>query len=352
MIMLKYDRKGGANVNDDHYNAIIRNYTGACMRNPNQNRKTNVDKYQNPKSKLQHPSETTNVPHSQQHINLTFDQPKTNTKNKYKAKVTIIPMQKWGVSCDDLVDPDDMIPDNNYAGQDDPDKDVEILLDMYEGCKEDNEETYYDENGDIILKRRDTLTNQKHSKIPIQGTEIKKEVPSDLSTDNRPLPFIPSLEDSDVEIIPELLLSYDDDPKDIPDEFKHEARPKNRKYARTHLDKHKFLSMEIEDVHQISWTVDGDHHYHIKCEPDDWHERQRDGHWWIMNSSTRKGFNVTRKTGRCQGSFLCENIHCLKLLNEGICNTNEFGQQLGGFVCKCCGYYASKIYCGCVKNTE
>ena len=50
----------------------------------------------------------------------------------------------------------------------------------------------------------------------------------------------------------------------------------------------------------------------------------RDGRWFEMHTSSRKGLDGHRKMGVCIGSLPCENNTCPKLLTEGVCNTNEF----------------------------
>ena len=71
-----------------------------------------------------------------------------------------------------------------------------------------------------------------------------------------------------------------------------------------------------------------------------------------MNTSGRKGFKGKRKTGVCNGSMMCENTSCTKLLTTGVCNTNEFTFDSGAYVCKCCGYYGVVENCGCKKIIE
>ena len=147
-------------------------------------------------------------------------------------------------------------------------------------------------------------------------------------------------ENSDVEIFPDPLES-DETLPEIPEEFQHEARPKRTKYKKkSRLDIAKFLHIPTEHVNKIPWDVDGDHIYQIKCEPNQWIDKSRDGRWLVMNTSRRKGLIGTLKTGVCHGLYLCENTRCSKLLTEGVCNTNEFGQESSHYTCKSCGYFA------------
>ena len=71
-----------------------------------------------------------------------------------------------------------------------------------------------------------------------------------------------------------------------------------------------------------------------------------------MHTSSRKGLDGHRKMGVCTGSLMCENNTCLKLLTEGVCNTNEFSRDSGAHVCKSCGYFAARAHCGVKKLIE
>ena len=46
-------------------------------------------------------------------------------------------------------------------------------------------------------------------------------------------------------------------------------------------------------------------------------------------------------------------LNAPKVMTEGVQNLIDFKQEKGGgYTCKCCGYYAHKKYCGCLKVTE
>ena len=108
--------------------------------------------------------------------------------------------------------------------------------------------------------------------------------------------------------------------------------------------------IETEVVNAVPWNVDATHKYEIKCKANEWVDRSRDGRWYKMNLSGRKGFKGTRKTDICKGSIMCENTACTKLLTMGVWNTNEFTYENCGYVCKCCRYFAAVENCGCKKS--
>ena len=97
---------------------------------------------------------------------------------------------------------------------------------------------------------------------------------------------------------------------------------------------------------------DRDQKYQIECEEDEFIDKAKDGRWFDMHTSSRKGLIGKRKAGTCQGSLMCENNTCPKLLSEGIPNTNEFTKDSGVDVCKCCGYFVYRQYCSVLKVIE
>ena len=114
----------------------------------------------------------------------------------------------------------------------------------------------------------------------------------------------------------------------------------------------KFAQMDSVLVDEIPWDVNRDQKYRIECDKEDYIDKAKDCHWFEMHTSSRKGLVGKRKVGTCQGSLMCENTNCPKLLSEGIPNTNEFTKDSSVDVCKCCGYYVYHAYCGALKVIE
>ena len=72
-----------------------------------------------------------------------------------------------------------------------------------------------------------------------------------------------------------------------------------------------------------------------------------------MSESGRVDLNVQRKTGTCQGSFICNNKNCTKVTTESVIDTIDFKQERGsGYSCNSCGYYAIYQPCGCKRAVE
>ena len=201
---------------------------------------------------------------------------------------------------------------------------------------------FYDEFGDII-----TDETQTDNILKLTSTSQKQK-----KADMHQPRFRQSVEPSDVESVHEIL-SSDNEPQSIPEEFQRPKRSKRRKYQKTRIQMWKFKDMNPQRVDNIPWDVDGANIYRIICRPDEWVDKSHDGRWFQMNTSARKGLDGVRKTGTCQGSLLCENPKCSKLLTEGVCNLNEFSKDsYGQWCCKCCGYYVVRAHCGCKKISE
>ena len=154
----------------------------------------------------------------------------------------------------------------------------------------------------------------------------------------------------------ESTLDDDDDDEysfpNFPEEYNQKERPRKKKYRKRSLDYTKFVNVPMEYVDKIPWDISGIHIYKIKCSEDQWVDHAKDGRWWVINASSRKGLNGFRRTGYCKGSLLCENVNCSKLLSEGVVNTNEFLHEKGLYTCKSCRCFAVEKACGCLRTLE
>ena len=232
-----------------------------------------------------------------------------------------------------------------------------ILRNMVSGCADDREGNFYDEYGSGLS---DKATNSVSTAHQIESSESIMTFAEFVGTDEQDaMPFYPNQGDSDTEDIEkptqDIIINTDRAGiTEIPEKFNYKARVRKPHHSK-HLQNYVRCSqMPLKMVDTVPWDVDGDHHFKIQCDIDSWVEQQRDGHWYKMNLSKRKGFNGTRKVSYCQGSWICHNVDCLKLQSEGICNINpkEFLYDNGAYVCNPCGYYAVQIYCGAHKVTE
>ena len=111
-----------------------------------------------------------------------------------------------------------------------------------------------------------------------------------------------------------------------------------------------------EVVDKISHNMDGVHHYMIDCREDenllDWQKRYRDGRYFHLNSSWRKGFRGIRRIDHCKGNHICLNNECSYYLEKHQRNQHQFRSNGGSKFCFSCDCLASKIKCGAIKLIE
>ena len=299
-IFLKYNRHGGNVHGADHYGAIV-DKLDACA----------------------------NISHNENKSKSTKSQ--TNTNNDTLPSQSSVDEQS-NISIDPVIDRDTDQTINTF----DDSNDLDVYFDEY-GVRIDctqNEIVYGDQNEDIIIPDPQQIILPTNPEVQSQPVSEDTSDDDDLLYDNQHVPG-------------------DGTEKDIPEEFRKEKRHRKRKYQKTsRMNPNEFDGVETEMVDSVPWNVDGTHWYEIQCEANEWLDCCKDGRWFRMNTSGRKGFKGKRKTGVCNGSMMCENTSCTKLLTTGVCNTNEFTFDSGAYVCKCCGYYGVIENCGCKKIIE
>ena len=107
-----------------------------------------------------------------------------------------------------------------------------------------------------------------------------------------------------------------------------------------------------EVVDKIPHNIDGLHHYMIDCREDenslDWQKRYRNGTYFHLNSSRRKGFRGIRRIGHCKGNHICLNDECSYYLEKHQRSQHQFKINGGSKFCFSCDCLASKIKCGAI----
>ena len=77
---------------------------------------------------------------------------------------------------------------------------------------------------------------------------------------------------------------------------------------RTSFDMNPFKGMIPDIVDQIPYDINGTKYYIIDVlEDQQLFVKYRDGRYFEMNTSTRKGFMGVRRLGKCRGNFICRN---------------------------------------------
>ena len=115
---------------------------------------------------------------------------------------------------------------------------------------------------------------------------------------------------------------------------------------------HLFIGMEPVEVERIPPEINNLCCFKIKCPEKEYAERSSDRRWFQMNTSSRVGLLGKKKTGKCQGSFYCDNEKCSYLSTEGKQNEKHFNYLFQRKTCRACGVFASKRECPAGKMVE
>ena len=114
-----------------------------------------------------------------------------------------------------------------------------------------------------------------------------------------------------------------------------------------------FISMLPEVVNKIPWDANGLKYYLVKVgEGEYFCDKYKDGRYFVMNTTRRKGFHGVRRKGKCQGNYQCTNDGCAFYLEEKKQNKYHFNtirQEKFCFTCKTLG---ARIQCGAEKMIE
>ena len=83
----------------------------------------------------------------------------------------------------------------------------------------------------------------------------------------------------------------DDDFPKYPEAVLPELRNKKNKYRRRSIDLKRFVGIQLKLLEKVPWDIDGTQIITINCTENQWVDRSKDGRWWKINTSTRKGLN-------------------------------------------------------------
>ena len=105
------------------------------------------------------------------------------------------------------------------------------------------------------------------------------------------------------------------------------ALPEVHQYEKKKIafDMSPFKGMLPDVVDQIPNNVDGTKFYMIDVpEGDHFCSKYKDGRYFVMNTSRRKGFRDVRRVGKYKGNFICNNNNCPLDQQENIRNQQQF----------------------------
>ena len=184
----------------------------------------------------------------------------------------------------------------------------EVVVDLTQNTVKDKSADEESEEFVVDLTQRSEESDTRDTDIGI--TSKKLESDDNVHTDAK---SADGDADDDDENFPE-----------YPDTCVPKSRKKKAKYRRTSIDMRLFAGKKPKLLEKVPWYIDGTEFITINCTESQWVDRSKDGRWWKINTSTRKGLNGVWWIGHCKGSIMCENRQCSKLLSEGVVNTNEF----------------------------
>ena len=114
-----------------------------------------------------------------------------------------------------------------------------------------------------------------------------------------------------------------------------------------------FRGMLPDVVDQIPHDIDGTHFYLIDVpEDDNFWSKYKDGRYFLMNTSSRKGFRGIRRIGKCRGNFICLNDSCPFYQQDNSRNQHQFKRVGNNKFCFSCDCLCYRKKCNAVKMIE
>ena len=114
-----------------------------------------------------------------------------------------------------------------------------------------------------------------------------------------------------------------------------------------------FAKMVPEVVETIPADINGKRFYMIDLEEgDNYTKKYKDGRYFAMHTSRRKGFRGVRKVGTCKGNFECVNNGCNFYIESGKRNSHQFTTIGAHKFCFTCNSMAVRKNCSAVKCIE
>ena len=138
---------------------------------------------------------------------------------------------------------------------------------------------------------------------------------------------------------------------DIPDvKPQYMDKPESRKLS---FSMEEYKDMVPTVVAEIPYDIDGTRWYMTDVpEEDAFFAKYRDGRFFQLHTSRRKGFNGVRRLGKCRGNFVCENTSCPYFTENGSKNQHQFTTIGSNKFCYSCKSLAFRTPCPATKLVE
>ena len=105
------------------------------------------------------------------------------------------------------------------------------------------------------------------------------------------------------------------------------------------FDMSKFNKIYPEIVQSLPHDINGTKMYIIDCsglDENDWQKKYKDGRYFRLNTSKRKGFRGLRRIGKCLGNYQSTNKECPIFQSTGKANKHQFKKVGGNKFCFSC----------------
>ena len=138
---------------------------------------------------------------------------------------------------------------------------------------------------------------------------------------------------------------------DIPDvKPQYMDKPESKKLS---FSMEEYKDMVPTVVAEIPYDIDGTRWYMIDVpEEDAFFAKYRDGRFFQLHTSRRKGFNGVRRLGKCRGNFVCDNTSCPYFTENGSKNQHQFTTIGSKKFCYSCKSLAFRTPCPATKLVE
>ena len=111
--------------------------------------------------------------------------------------------------------------------------------------------------------------------------------------------------------------------------------------------------MVPEVVSEISYNIDGLKYFMIDVPEDDiFFTKYRDGRYFELHTSRRKGFNGVRRLSRCRGYYECTNTECAYFLENNSSNKHQFTTIGKNKFCYTCNSIYFRVPCLALELVE
>ena len=115
------------------------------------------------------------------------------------------------------------------------------------------------------------------------------------------------------------------------------------------FDMSKFNKIYPEIVQSLPHDINGTKMYIIDCsglDENDWQKKYKDGRYFRLNTSKRKGFRGLRRIGKCLGNYQSTNKECPIFQSTGKANKHQFKKlEETNFVLAVMTYVFNKMMC-------